>query len=85
LEQNVKNKTEGFINKNELPRGFKEIKNFSLVEALLGHRSHRLFLGAEIPDGVLAYKSNYPVMPLSELEKFLRVGAETPNLSGGKV
>jgi hypothetical protein len=41
---------------NDLPEGFKEIANFGLVEALLGRRSRRFFLGAEIPDGVLAYK-----------------------------
>jgi hypothetical protein len=56
---------------NELPRGFKEIVHFGLVEAILGRRSRRFFLGAEIPDGVLAYKSKYAVMPLSELEKLL--------------
>ena len=63
------------MKKNELPGGFKEIRNFSLIEALLGRRSRRFFLGAEIPDGVLAYKSKHPAMPLSELEKLLVVVA----------
>lgn len=38
-------------------QGFKNIETFPLIEALLGRRSRRFFLGAEIPDGVFAYKS----------------------------
>lgn len=48
---------------------------FSLVEALLGRRSRRFFMGAEIPDGVFAYKSKHGPVPLSELEKLLVVTA----------
>ena len=46
-----------------------------LVQALLGRRSRRFFMGAEIPDGVLAYKSRHQPVPLSELEKLLVVTA----------
>jgi hypothetical protein len=46
-----------------------------LVEALLGRRSRRFFMGAEIPDGVFAYKSAHEPVPLSELEKMLVVTA----------
>jgi hypothetical protein len=60
---------------NVLPRGFKEISEFGLVEALLGRRSRRFFMGAEIPDGVFAYKSKHAVMPLSDLEKLIVVSA----------
>lgn len=49
--------------------------HFGLVEALLGRRSRRFFRGAEIPDGVFAYKSRHEPMPLSELEKMLVVTA----------
>jgi hypothetical protein len=49
--------------------------DFGLVEALLGRRSRRFFMGAEIPDGVFAYKSRHDPVPLSELEKLLVVGA----------
>lgn len=49
--------------------------DFSLVEALLGRRSRRFFLGAEIPDGVFAYESKHEPLPLSELEKLLVVTA----------
>jgi hypothetical protein len=69
------------MGENESPKGFKEIGNFSLIEALLGRRSRRFFRGAEIPDGVLAYKSKHPVMPLSEFEKLLVVSACGTNTS----
>ncbi|MFD3001974.1 hypothetical protein ACFS7Z_16500 [Pontibacter toksunensis] len=59
----------------QLPPGFQDMMEFSLVEALLGRRSRRFFLGAEIPDGVFAYKSRHEPVPLSELEKLLVVTA----------
>ncbi len=58
-----------------IPSGFEEMLSFGLIEALLGRRSRRFFRGAEIPDGVFAYKSQHEPLPLSELEKFLVVGA----------
>ena len=64
-----------------LPEGFKEISNFGLVDAILGRRSRRFFKGAEIPDGVFAYKSKHAVVPLSELEKLLVVSACGSNTS----
>ena len=51
------------------------ISSFGLIEALLGRRSRRFFLGAEIPDGVFAYKSASTPVPLSELERLLVVAA----------
>jgi hypothetical protein len=33
----------------------------------MGRRARRFFMGAEIPDGVLAYKSRHQPVPLSEL------------------
>jgi hypothetical protein len=48
---------------------------FGLVEALMGRRARRFFMGAEIPDGVFAYKSRHRPVPLSELEKLLVVTA----------
>ncbi len=64
-----------------LPPGFEDILGFGLIEALLGRRSRRFFTGAEIPDGVLAYKSRNDPMPLSELEKLLVVTACGGNTS----
>jgi hypothetical protein len=49
--------------------------SFGLVDALLGRRSRRFFRGAEIPDGVFAYRSRHEPVPLSELEKLLVVAA----------
>jgi len=59
----------------ELPPGFEDLHKFGLVEALLGRRARRFSMGAEIPDGVLAYKSRHELFPLSELEKLLVVSA----------
>lgn len=65
----------------EVPPGFKQMLDFGLVEALLGRRSRRFFMGAEIPDGVFAYKSEHAPVPLSELEKLLILGACAGNTS----
>ncbi|MBC5775143.1 hypothetical protein H8S95_13780 [Pontibacter sp. KCTC 32443] len=65
----------------ELPHGFQKMIDFGLVEALLGRRSRRFFMGAEIPDGVFTYKSRHEPVPLSELEKLLVLGACAGNTS----
>jgi hypothetical protein len=61
--------------KLKVPAGFKDMLDFGLAEALLGRRSRRFFMGAEIPDGVFAFKSRHDAIPLSELEKLLVVTA----------
>jgi hypothetical protein len=48
-----------------------EMLKFPIMEALTGRRSRRFCMGAEIPDGILAFKSKYKPMPLSELEQLL--------------
>jgi len=48
-----------------------ELLRFPLLDALFGRRSRRFFLGAEVPDGPLAYRSRYQPLPLSELERLL--------------
>jgi hypothetical protein len=67
--------------KFSFPPGFQEVLNFSLIEGLLGRRSRRFFMGAEIPDGVFAYKSRQNPVPLSDLEKMLVVAACGGNTS----
>lgn len=62
-----------------LPQGYRTALDFPLVRALLGRRSRRFPLGAEIPDGPLAYKSAHEPMPLSELETMLVVTAVAGN------
>ncbi|MCJ7796339.1 MAG: hypothetical protein MUQ56_06175, partial [Thermoleophilia bacterium] len=54
---------------------------FGLVDALLGRRSRRAFMGAEIPDGVFAYTSRADPVPLADLEKYLVVAACSGNTS----
>ncbi|MBW2408187.1 MAG: hypothetical protein JRF72_00205, partial [Deltaproteobacteria bacterium] len=63
------------MERSNFPPGYKNLSNFGLIEALLGRRSRRFFMGAEIPDGVFAFKSKQDPMPLSELEKLLVVAA----------
>ncbi len=69
------------MEKLAVPPGFQNMQAFSLLEALLGRRSRRFFMGAEIPDGVFAYKSRHEIEPLSELEKLLVVTACGGNTS----
>ena len=63
------------------PPGYQEMLNFGLIEALLGRRSRRFFMGAEIPDGVFKYRSTRDSLPLTELEKFLIIAACGGNTS----
>jgi hypothetical protein len=65
----------------KLPSGFEDMLGFGLIEALLGRRSRRFFLGAEIPDGVFAYTSRHKPVPLLELERLLVVAACGANTS----
>lgn len=56
---------------SDLPPGFQDMLDFGLIEALLGRRSRRFFVGAEIPDGVFAFRSKHEPLPLTELERAL--------------
>lgn len=48
---------------------------FPLSRALQGRRSRRFLTGAGTPDGIFAYASRHPPLPLSELETLLVVSA----------
>jgi hypothetical protein len=69
------------MSKIATPPGFQDMLSFPLLEALLGRRSRRFFMGAEIPDGVFAYKSGHKALPLTDLEKMLVVSACGGNTS----
>jgi hypothetical protein len=43
--------------------------SFGLLDAILGRRSRRFFMGAEIPGGLFAYRSEQQPVPLSDLER----------------
>ncbi|UCD89434.1 MAG: hypothetical protein JSW04_13590 [Desulfobacterales bacterium] len=64
-----------------LPPGFQDMLNFGLIDALLGRRSRRFFMGADIPDGVFAYESCHKTIPLTDLEKMLVVSVCGGNTS----
>ncbi len=51
--------------------------NYSLFDAIFNRRSRRMALGAEIPGGPHAYKSEKPPLPLEEIEEALLVNAGT--------
>ena len=74
-------KKEGRMKQDTFPMGFQDMMSFGLIEALLGRRSRRFFMGAEIPDGVFAYKSRQKPVPLTDLEKMLVVSACGGNTS----
>lgn len=61
-------------NHSSIP-GYQDMLNFGLIEALLGRRSRRFFMGAEILDGVFAYKSKHDPIHLNDLEKTLIITA----------
>jgi hypothetical protein len=48
-----------------------DLLRFPLIEAIAGRRSRRFCMGAEIPGGVLAFKSKHKPLPLSEIEQLL--------------
>lgn len=59
------------MNREALPEGYDEMLRFGLIDALLGRRSRRFFVGAKIPDGVFSFSSNREPIPLTDLEKLL--------------
>ena len=69
------------MSKKKFPPGFEDALDFTLIEALLGRRSRRFFMGGEIPDGVFTYTSNHKPVPLTDLEKMLVVSACGGNTS----
>ncbi|MGH8015896.1 MAG: hypothetical protein ACREBV_06870, partial [Candidatus Zixiibacteriota bacterium] len=64
---------------SQIPKGLEEAIHFPLLEAIYGRRSRRFFMGAEIPDGVMAYKSEHQPFPLSELEQTMVLTAMAGN------
>ena len=59
------------MSKPVFPPGWYNLQEFSLLDALFGRRSRRFALGATLPDGPLAFTSQQPPLPLSELERML--------------
>jgi hypothetical protein len=62
-----------------IPPGFGDATKFTLVEALLGRRARRFFMGATIPDGYFTYTSKHEPKPLSELEQMTLLTAMAGN------
>lgn len=64
---------------DKFPPGFDDVCNFNLVDALFGRRSRRFALGASVPEGPLAFKSEHEPMPLSEVERMMVLTAAAGN------
>lgn len=47
------------------------VKNFTLLDTIVGRRSRRFGMGMTIPDGPLAYESNFEPVPLTDDERAL--------------
>lgn len=62
-----------------VPRGLETAVQFPLLEAIAGRRARRFSLGAELPDGLLAFKSSHDPMPLSDLEQMIVLTATGGN------
>jgi hypothetical protein len=61
---------EDLMEKMTIPPGFQDMMSFGLVEAILGRRSRRFFMGAEIPNGVFAYKPRGWMQSDGEVDKW---------------
>ena len=57
--------------KESINNTLNDLLSFPLMQAIAGRRSRRFCMGAEIPDGVLAFKSKHKPLPLSEIEQLL--------------
>lgn len=55
----------------QFSKALEGVTQFPLIQALAGRRSRRFCLGAEIPQGPLAFKSNQKPFPLTELEQMV--------------
>jgi hypothetical protein len=55
----------------KLTETLNDLLKFPLMDAVAGRRSRRFCMRAEIPDGVLVFKSKHKPMPLSEIEQLL--------------
>jgi hypothetical protein len=54
-----------------LRNALNDFLKFPLAEAIAGRRARRFCVGAEIPDGVLSFKSKHDPLPLGEIEQLL--------------
>ena len=82
FSRGAKLKERGFMRIDGLdnvPKGLSEAIRFPLLEALYGRRARRFSMGAEIPDGVLKFKSRHKPEPLSRLQQMMVLTAATGN------
>lgn len=54
-----------------IPKGIQDAVRYPLIDALHNRRARRFSMGAELPDGPLAFKSKHEPVPLSDLEQMM--------------
>jgi len=62
-----------------LPQGLKDALQFPLMDSIMGRRSRRFPVGAEIPDGPLKFASKKSALPLTELEQMIILSSVSGN------
>lgn len=60
-----------------IPEGLNVALNFGFMDAIFTRRSRRFGLGMEITEGTLKHKSEYPPVPLTELEEAFLIWSGT--------
>jgi hypothetical protein len=73
----MKSLEESLKNDPDLKETLTDLLEFPLMESIAGRRSRRFCMGAEIPDGVLSFRSKYNPLPLDEIEQLLVLTAMT--------
>lgn len=63
----------------EVPMGLEQAVQYPLIEALHNRRARRFSMGAELPDGPLAYKSKHKPIPLNDMEQMMVLTAAAGN------
>jgi hypothetical protein len=73
----MKSLEESLKDDHDLKETLNNLLKFPLMESIAGRRSRRFCMGAEIPDGVLSFRSKYSPLPLDEIEQLLVLTAMT--------
>jgi len=66
-------------NHNGLPESLGDALPFPLMDSIMGRRSRRFPVGAEIPEGPLKFASKKSALPLTELEQMIILSSVSGN------
>lgn len=77
MEQDFDNNKSDLKISNHEKYAIRNLSQFPLMDAIVGRRSRRFCMGAEIPDGVFKFKSKHQPLSLSEIEQILLLSSMT--------